>query len=62
VKDKQKCCKCDGKGAKAALSAVPALTEVDAEMATSFLETVANFQHAEQNGRKNCCPCKAKAK
>jgi len=28
-------------------------------MMPSFMEVVANFQHAAQNGVEECCPCKA---
>jgi hypothetical protein len=59
VKDKQKCCKCGAKGTKRALAAAPRFEEVhgDAEMQPSFMEVVATFQHAAQNGVEECCPC-----
>jgi len=43
------------------LKAAPRFEEVhgDAEMMPSFMEIVASFQHAAQNGVEECCPCKA---
>jgi hypothetical protein len=43
------------------LNAAPRFAEVhgDAEMEPSFMEVVASFQHAAQNGVEECCPCKA---
>jgi hypothetical protein len=32
----------------------------DAEMQPSFMEIVASFKHAAENGVEECCPCKAK--
>ncbi len=56
----EKCCKCDANGAKAALKSAPRFEEVhgDAELEPSFMEVVANFQHAVQNGVEECCPCR----
>jgi len=41
------------------MKAAPRFEEVhgDAEMEPSFMEVVANFQHAAQNGVEECCPC-----
>jgi hypothetical protein len=41
------------------MKAAPRFEEVhgDAEMQPSFMEVVANFQHAAQNGVEECCPC-----
>jgi len=60
VKDKQKCCKCGAKGAKRAIAAAPRFEEVhsDAEMMPSFMEVVASFKHAAEQGVEECCPCK----
>jgi len=62
VKDKQKCCKCGAKGAKRAIAAAARFEEVhgDAEMQPSFMEVVASFKHAAQEGVEECCPCKNK--
>jgi hypothetical protein len=56
----ERCCKCGAKGVKRALKAAPRFEEVhgDAEMMPSFMEMVATFQHAAQNGVEECCPCK----
>jgi len=44
------------------MKAAPRFEEVhgDAEMQPSFMEVVANFQHAAQNGVEECCPCSKK--
>jgi len=64
VKDKQKCCKCGVKGAKAAIAAAPRFEEVhsDADMQPSLLEVVSTFQSAAQAGVEECCPCADKKK
>jgi len=42
------------------MKAAPRFEEVhgDAEMQPSFMEVVANFKHAAENGVEECCPCK----
>jgi len=60
VKDKQRCCKCDGKGSRFAQE--HAEGNVEADMQPSFAEIVANFQHQAQNGVEECCPCGKKGK
>jgi hypothetical protein len=32
----------------------------EAEMEPSFMEMVASFTHAAQNGVEECCPCKGR--
>jgi hypothetical protein len=59
VKDKQRCCKCGPKNVRFAQEHAGEFNG-QAEMEPSFMEMVASFTHAAQNGVEECCPCKGR--